>query len=140
MLTTVSELFRNWLLVAMESKGMRQADLARATGMTSGGISHILNEMRKPSPSTLKKIAKALGMPTETIYRAAGLLPDLKDPRQEAMERLGNKLDGLSTRQMDELDKYIDFMRDRDKIKEETTVGRHRTKREGITPPEVVKG
>lgn len=140
MFTAVSESFRDWLLKAMESKGLSQADLARATGLTTGGISHIVNQSRAPSPETLISIAHALEMTPETVFRAAGLLPNLTDPKEVAAEVLGHKLSGLSESQIEELIKYIDFMKDRDGLQGEKTIIQRRTKktREGSHPPEVV--
>ena len=54
---------------------MSQADLARASGITRGGVSNLLNQVRKPDPDTCNAIAKAFNLPVETVFRAAGLLP-----------------------------------------------------------------
>ncbi len=54
---------------------MSPAELARKAGIDKGIISRILNRERRPSPESLEAIARALKLPSETVFRAAGLLP-----------------------------------------------------------------
>ena len=67
-------MFNDWLLDRLKEKEWSQADLARASGLTTAAISKYING-RTPDDTALSKIAKALKLPAETVYRAAGVLP-----------------------------------------------------------------
>jgi len=67
-------MFKNWLLDKLKEKDWTQADLARATSLTTGAVSNYING-RIPDEAALRKIAKALKLPAETVFRAAGILP-----------------------------------------------------------------
>ena len=54
---------------------MSPAGLARKAGIDKGIISRTLNRERKPAPESLEAIARALKLPPEAVFRAAGLLP-----------------------------------------------------------------
>ena len=47
---------------AMRSAGMKQADLARATGLSKGGISNYVTGRYEPKSNIVSKLAKALGV------------------------------------------------------------------------------
>ncbi len=68
--------FRDWLNAQLARKGWIQADLARASGITTAQISRIMSGRRGIGRESCNAIAKALGVPPETVLRAAGLLPD----------------------------------------------------------------
>lgn len=74
----------------------------------------------------------------ETIYRAAGILLDLPDPRQVAAEILGYKLSELSESQLDEVLQFIEFIQGRDE-RGRKKQARYIHDREGAAPPEAVK-
>ena len=67
--------FRQWLEDELKRRGWSQADLARASGLNSGYLSRILNMERQVGPQTCRNIARAMGLPPETVFRRAGLLP-----------------------------------------------------------------
>lgn len=50
------------LVAARQRKGWLQADLVRASGVTDGHLSQIENGQRRPRPSTIRKLADALGV------------------------------------------------------------------------------
>jgi transcriptional regulator with XRE-family HTH domain len=82
------ESFSIWLENELRLRGMSPADLARASGKAPAVISRILNNERKPSNETLKAIARGLGLPIETVFRAAGLLPPISEAIEEEEELL----------------------------------------------------
>lgn len=47
---------------AMDEAGMKQADLARATGLPKGGISNYVTGRYKPKSDVINKLAKALNV------------------------------------------------------------------------------
>ena len=55
------------LLIAMASKCMTTADLARETGYSLSAIRSYVNKERKPSTKAVGKIAKALGVDVTEI-------------------------------------------------------------------------
>jgi transcriptional regulator with XRE-family HTH domain len=75
-------MFNDWILSQLQEHDWSQADLARASGLTTGAISNYING-RTPDKTALRKLAKAFKLPPETVFRAAGILPpepDLKTP------------------------------------------------------------
>ena len=61
--------------------GWYQADLARASGLTTAAISRYVNGGRSIGTDAANAIGKALNVPVEVVFRAAGLLP----PEREAV-------------------------------------------------------
>lgn len=86
--------FSDWLESQLKAKGMSPAELARASRKDQGVISRLLNGGRNPRPETIKAICKALGVPTEEGYRAAGLLPPDPDadPLRDTIAHLFDQL------------------------------------------------
>lgn len=66
-------------------KEMRQADLARAVGITESFVSHIESGKKEPSPRVARSIAEALGVPIELLLWLAMEEPDgLNDTERTA--------------------------------------------------------
>jgi transcriptional regulator with XRE-family HTH domain len=79
--------FSEWLQAEMSKRGWSQSDLARFAELNRAVINKLLNGKSRPQPSTLGAIARALKIPIETVYRAAGLLPK-NDEHDDATEEL----------------------------------------------------
>jgi transcriptional regulator with XRE-family HTH domain len=72
--------FGDWLSDQLKERDMIPADLTRLTGLESGVLSNLINNKRgQPSVDTSKRIAKALNLPLEEVYRAADILPPKPD-------------------------------------------------------------
>lgn len=69
--------FGEWLVQELEDRELSQSDLARISGLSRGTLSNIISGARGRGPESLSAIAKALKLPVEKIYRAAGLLPPI---------------------------------------------------------------
>lgn len=85
--------FAEWLHVEMDKRGWSQSDLARAADLNRAVINKLLNGKSHPQPTTLEAISRALKMPIEITYRAAGLLPvapDTDEAIEEAIHVLRN--------------------------------------------------
>ena len=67
--------FSEWLQIEMDKRGWSQSDLARFADLNRAVINKLLNGKSHPQPPTLAAISRALKIPLETTYRAAGLLP-----------------------------------------------------------------
>jgi len=80
--------FSEWLQTEMDKRGWSQSDLARSADLNRAVINKLLNGKSHAQPATLEAISRALKIPLETTYRAAGLLPintDNDDAIQEAI-------------------------------------------------------
>ena len=80
--------FSEWLQSEMDKRGWSQSDLARYADLNRAVINKLLNGKSHPQPATLEAISRALRIPLETTYRAAGLLPasaDNDDATDEAL-------------------------------------------------------
>ena len=83
--------FSEWLQTEMDKRGWSQSDLARASDLNRAVINKLLNGKSHPQPATLGAISRALKIPIEITYRAAGLLPsnpDNDDTIEEAIHVL----------------------------------------------------
>ena len=75
MLTVEGIDFSDWLNDQMNSRGWRAVDLANAANLPSATVVRILNGDRNAGPDAAVKIAKALSLSPEHVFRQAGLLP-----------------------------------------------------------------
>jgi transcriptional regulator with XRE-family HTH domain len=71
--------FSEWLQTEMNKRGWSQSDLARAADLNRAVINKLINGKSHPQPATLEAVSRALKIPVETTYRAAGLLPPNSD-------------------------------------------------------------
>ncbi len=72
--------FPDWLRSELDKRDWSQADLAYSAGISRAVVNKLLNRKTYPQPDTLQAIARAFKIPVETIYRAAGLLPQETEP------------------------------------------------------------
>jgi len=77
--------FSEWLQAEMDKRGWSQSELARYADLNRAVINKLLNRKSHPQPPTLEAISRALRIPIEITYRAAGLLPSAPD-NDEAVE------------------------------------------------------
>lgn len=116
------ERFRDWILVELNKRGMTQADLARASGVTSAAISRLLSEQRVPAPETCMGIARAFNLPPEDVYRRAGLLPDTGEPDDLLTRIIANIAEKLDEGRREELKNYAEYQLRRQEQKGEYRV------------------
>lgn len=67
-------MFNDWLQEELDKKDWTQADLMRASGLTSAAISKYLNG-RIPDDKSLRKIAHALNLPVDFVFEKAEKIP-----------------------------------------------------------------
>jgi transcriptional regulator with XRE-family HTH domain len=107
--------FSNWLLNELEGRGMSQSELARKTKLTRQAISYYISDKSKrPDDDALKNIAKAFDMPTEQIYRAAGLLP----PKLKVDEEIEDLLHEIAKLPKDDQREILEFVKVKNKLRE----------------------
>ncbi len=86
-MATIDE-FVEWLQEQMHGRGWDQSDLARHSRLTKGQISRILTGERRAGPDTCTKLAHALLLPPEAVFRRVGLLPRDPQIREDEAELL----------------------------------------------------
>ena len=95
--------FAEWLSGELNKRDWNQADLGRKTGLESATISNIVNGKRGVGYKACLKIAKALTLPPEEVYEAAGLLPTNKqDPITQTILYIVDKLPADDKREVEE--------------------------------------
>ncbi|GAP11783.1 predicted transcriptional regulators [Bellilinea caldifistulae] len=67
--------FSEWLLNQLNSRGWTQAELARRAGVSRTAISDVISDKHSAGFELCLAISRALNLPPETVFRAAGLLP-----------------------------------------------------------------
>jgi len=72
---TTQQDFGDWLQLELDNRGWNQAELARRSGNTTAQISRVMTGEQHPGPTVARKIARALHVPAEEVFRRAGLLP-----------------------------------------------------------------
>jgi DNA-binding XRE family transcriptional regulator len=83
--------FIEWLDTQREKHGWTRAKLARMAGVSPTIIYFIAKGKREPGSFLCNGLAKALNLPREEVYRAAGLLQADSHPGEDA-ERGGHYL------------------------------------------------
>lgn len=118
--------FSDWLVLQMDERGWKQADLARAANLDTAVISNVINNRRKAGEIVCRAIAKAFTVPPETVFRAAGLLP----PKTSQNEKLDEALHLLSMLEGDDLEELIQIARLKlDRRKSPPTIKPHQSRR-----------
>ena len=90
--------FSEWLQVEMDKRGWSQSDLARYADLNRAVINKLLNGKSHPQPATLEAISRALKIPIEITYRAAGLLPTAPE-NDDALEEAIHVLKSIQSSQ-----------------------------------------
>lgn len=90
--------FSEWLQAEMDKRGWSQSDLARYADLNRAVINKLLNGKSHPQPPTLEAISRALKVPIEMTYRAAGLLPENPD-NDDAVEEAIHVLKSIQSTQ-----------------------------------------
>ena len=78
--------FSEWLQLELDRRGWSQSDCARSANLNRAVVHKLLSGKCEPQPRTLAAIARALKIPIETAYRAAGLLPPPADGDDTTLE------------------------------------------------------
>lgn len=69
--------FSDWVDQELIKRNWTRADLARMSGVSQTAFSLVWKGDRNPGSGLCEAISKALGIPAETVFRAAGLLPQI---------------------------------------------------------------
>jgi transcriptional regulator with XRE-family HTH domain len=112
----MDQTFGEWLLEVIQGRGWSQADLARASGLTRAAISnYVNNKITYPDEHALARIARALQLPPEELYRRANIpTTPLPTPETQYKNILTYRLDQLTETQLSEVLRFIDYIFHRD--------------------------
>lgn len=103
--------FPQWLQNQMDERGWGQAELAKRSKVNRQVIWSYLNRRRnKPDEDVLKKIAEALEIPVEQIYRAAGIL-SAEEPIDLISDTIIHLLRDLDRETKNEIVEYVKLKR-----------------------------
>lgn len=107
--------FSEWLQSEMESRNLSQSELARRAGLNRAVVNKIVNQISMPTPETIEALARGLKLPSEQVFRAAGLLPPVPPKRAQVdeLDHLANLLGD------DDLQEVIDYAKMRLRKREE---------------------
>lgn len=97
--------FSEWLRNELKQRGWSQTELASRAGLATGTISNILADRRNPDHGTLIKFAKGLTLPVETVYAAAGYLPN-RNPRDASFNQILDLMKNMTEEERKELLSY----------------------------------
>jgi transcriptional regulator with XRE-family HTH domain len=78
----MNENFGEWLKSNLKRKGLSQTELAEIIGVRPAQISRIISGERGTTPDTLEGIARAFGVPIQSVYIAAGLIPSVSEEKE----------------------------------------------------------
>lgn len=98
-----------WLYREMNKRGWSQSDLARATHITRGAISSILNGINNANPKTCRAIAKAFNLPEEEVLEIFGHLTRKKDESDPMLDRVNRLIAELPPDEQEEILAYVEM-------------------------------
>ena len=102
--------FVDWLQVQLNRREWRQATLAKKGKINTGLLAQIMNRLRKPGPSTLIKIADALGIPREVVFQKFGYMATPNTEQERLLEQLQFNARKLSLAELAELRRYAVYL------------------------------
>lgn len=104
--------FSEWLRGELERQNMTQADLVQSSGLSVAQISRIINLKSEPSKDALIAIARALDLPPDEVFRAAGILPPTP-PNTELDQRVLHYLHQLHPEDQERVMLYLEVLASR---------------------------
>jgi transcriptional regulator with XRE-family HTH domain len=103
--------FGEWLQKQIDRKGWNQTRLAKSSGLTRQAINnYVSNRVLKPDEIALANIARALEIPVETVYEAAGIPTTRLSQRDATLRELDLLFDSASPEQRDEIIRYARYI------------------------------
>lgn len=72
-MTAEPNVFSSWLAETMRARGLNQSELAQRAGISRAAVNSIVSGRRRAGRDTLCALAKALSVPPEELFRAAGI-------------------------------------------------------------------
>lgn len=107
------ETFRDWLQDQINQQGWTLSDFARRSGIKPSSLSRVLDGSRNAGTELCSKIAKALDLPEDFVFRKAGLLREKQSGPNEEIEEIMAILESLTPEEREDVLKYVEFLRHR---------------------------
>ena len=102
--------FSDWLNEQLNKKGWKQADLCRASGLSSGALSTALTR-NKIGPEVARAIAAGLDLSQAEVFHAAGLITETPsedyDPNRERWNAMYDKMKD-DEEMMEVMEKFVE--------------------------------
>jgi len=98
--------FAEWLQWQLDERDWNMSDLGRASGMDPAVFSNIMAGKRRAGVDSCKAIARALRVPVEQVFQAAGLLPP-KPEENKLLKQISHNASQLSVEEQKDLLEYI---------------------------------
>ena len=92
----------------LRNRGWSQRELARRAGLSPTSISEVLSGKRGPGKRFCQAVAKALQVPPERIFQAAGIID--APPKTALFIELTNVAKSLSEKNQQKLLEYAQFL------------------------------
>ena len=105
--------FSDWLKAELERRKWKPTELARRAELDDGIISRALSGARVPSTKSLERIADALDVPVEEVFRQVGLLPPDEEEDQWVI-RMSRRLERLPPELREIAEAMIKVLADRE--------------------------
>ena len=104
-----------WVRGELLKRAWSQIELSRRSGISQSHLARFISEERGVGEESISGLAKAFGVPPETLFRIAGLLPPIP-PSNEIIK----EVDGLlSSMPLEEQENVREYTRMRKRISEE---------------------
>ena len=87
--------FTDWLEEKLKEKHWSGAELARRAKVSQAIVSLVLNGQRQPGPDFCEAVASAFKIPSDVVFRKAGLLPEepVNNERRQELVHLFELMD-----------------------------------------------
>lgn len=114
MLPKIEELdFVDWLQMQLNLRDWRMSNLAAKGKINTGLLAQIMNRQRQPGPTTLIKIADALGIPRMIVFEKYGYWSAPSDEKLKLLEEMQLIARDFSLAELREGTGYLSYVRDR---------------------------
>lgn len=114
--------FWEWAEVERESRNLSWYAVERKAGLSSGAIARRANYGQAPTDTTCTAIAEVFGLPPETVFRKAGLLPQ-RTMHPSEIEELIDLLKHLPDADLDRVLLFVETLYRYNMQQEETAAG-----------------
>ncbi|MBZ0308718.1 MAG: helix-turn-helix transcriptional regulator [Anaerolineae bacterium] len=106
----------------MQKHGYNNSTLAAAAGISEAGVRNLLkhgldSQAKDPDPRTLDRVATALEVNTEYLFRLAGYLPPADDANSVIAEYLADVFDSLSPEKQDAVYGVFEALAEQTRVK-----------------------
>jgi transcriptional regulator with XRE-family HTH domain len=77
------ENFPEWVQAELDKRGWSRLEASRRAEVSASMFDKVINGYANPGPDFCTGVARAFSMPVETVFRHAGLLPEIHAPMED---------------------------------------------------------